>query len=286
MASAHGLRRAAAERAVKSPRPLPLHATAAEARAALAVTGPPATSCRYSDRPPAPSARIGGVAATALVCFCLIGTGLLRWAEAAPPRTEAATLTLIEVAPPRAPPAPPSERASGPEHRAMDASPPSAPRATAAAADTTAPPLPAAVPLLTPAAPAAATGAPAPTAPSPPAQPAARATAPESRAVPSAPVASDARPKWEGLLLAALNRAKRYPRDALRKGQEGTVRIRFLVDRRGRVHAVRLIHSSGLAVLDAEALSLPARAQPLPRPPAELRGNRIELTVPIEFFLR
>lgn len=285
MASAHGRRRAAAERAATSPRPQPLHATAAEARVTLAVTGRPATSCRYSDRPPATSARIGGVAATSLVCLCLIGTGLLRWAEAAPPRTEAAALTLVEVAPPRAPPVPPSERPPGPEHRGMDASPHSAPLVTAATADTTAPPLPAAVPLLTPAAPAA-TGAPAPTAPSPPAQPAARATAPESRAVPSASVASDARPKWEGLLLAALNRAKRYPRDALRKGQEGTVRIRFLVDRRGRVHAVRLVDSSGFTALDVEALSLPARAQPLPRPPAELRGNRVELTVPIEFFLR
>lgn len=285
MALAHGLRRTATKRAATSPRPLPSHDMAPDPRVALAIIAAPATNGRYSDRPPAPSARIGGVAATALVCLCLVGTGLLRWAEIAPPRTEAAALTLVEVAPPRAPPVPPSERSPGPEHRAMDASPPSAPRPNAAAPATTAPPLPSAVALPALAAPAA-TGAPAPAAPSPPALPAARAAAPESRAVPPASVASDARPKWEGLLLAALNRAKRYPRDASRKGQEGTARIRFLVDRRGRVHAVRLVHSSDSAALDAEALSLPARAQPLPRPPAELRGNRIELTVPIEFFLR
>ncbi|HWW55439.1 MAG TPA: hypothetical protein VN047_00955, partial [Sphingopyxis sp.] len=65
------------------------------------IIRPPAPNSRFSDRPPAPSARIGGVAATSLVCLCLVGTGLLRWAEATPPRTDAAALTLVEVAPPR-----------------------------------------------------------------------------------------------------------------------------------------------------------------------------------------
>lgn len=225
------------------------------------------------------------MAATSLVCLCLVTTGLLRWTEVAPPRTDAAALTLVEVAPPRAPPAPPSERAPGPERPAEDApSPSSSPQASVAPHAEAPPPL-AAVSRPTLAAPPA-TGTPAPGTLSPPAPPAARATAPEARAVPPAPTASDARPKWEGLLLAALNRAKRYPRDALRKGQEGTVRIRFLVDRRGRVHLVRLVRSSGVAALDTEALALPARAQPLPRPPDDFAGKRVELTVPIEFFVR
>ncbi len=86
--------------------------------------------------------------------------------------------------------------------------------------------------------------------------------------------------------MAALNRAKRYPRDAARNREEGTARIRFFVDRRGWVHGVRPVRSSGSNALDAEAVALPPRAAPLPRPPRELGGHRIELTVPIEFFVQ
>jgi protein TonB len=33
------------------------------------------------------------------------------------------------------------------------------------------------------------------------------------------------------------------------------------------------------------ALDMLTRAQPLPRPPAEVEGDRIELVVPVEFFI-
>ena len=61
--------------------------------------------------------------------------------------------------------------------------------------------------------------------------------------------------------------------------------IRFTSDREGRVRSVRLERPSGFDALDREALALPMRASPLPKPPESVTGNRIELTVPIEFFL-
>src|SRR5690606_185672 len=111
-------------------------------------------------------------------------------------------------------------------------------------------------------------------------------TSPEVRSVPPSPKARAAHVEWEGLVLAALNRAKRYPRAARRKQQEGTSWIDFVIDRRGRVRSVRLERSSGVDVLDREALALPERAQLLPRPPESVEGERIRLLVPIEFFIR
>ncbi|MBA4750668.1 MAG: energy transducer TonB [Sphingopyxis sp.] len=93
---------------------------------------------------------------------------------------------------------------------------------------------------------------------------------------------------WQGAVLAALHKAKRYPRDAQRARQQGVPQIHFTMNREGKVLSVTLEHSSGFHALDEEALALPRRAQPLPKPPEEIRPGQdmIELVVPIEFFLR
>jgi protein TonB len=51
------------------------------------------------------------------------------------------------------------------------------------------------------------------------------------------------------------------------------------------VLSARIEKSSGVESLDQETLALIQRAQPLPKPPAEMPGNPIELVVPIEFSL-
>jgi protein TonB len=90
---------------------------------------------------------------------------------------------------------------------------------------------------------------------------------------------------YEQVLLAHLERRKRYPRAARAHRQQGVAHIRFSMDRQGRVLSVRLVRSAGHALLDREAEALPLRAQPLPPPPADIAGATIELSVPIEFFL-
>jgi protein TonB len=82
-----------------------------------------------------------------------------------------------------------------------------------------------------------------------------------------------------------LNKAKRYPRDAQFNRQQGVPYIRFVMNRDGKVLSVRLERSSGFRALDDEAVALPKRAQPLPKPPDNLPGDTIELVVPVEFFL-
>jgi len=83
-----------------------------------------------------------------------------------------------------------------------------------------------------------------------------------------------------------LSQHKRYPREAQEQRQQGTARLRFVLDRYGRVLSYSLARSSGFAALDEEVVALIQRAQPLPAPPPELSGTRFELVAPVEFSLR
>ncbi len=94
----------------------------------------------------------------------------------------------------------------------------------------------------------------------------------------SAPSVSPA--TWKSALMAHLNRYKRYPPGA---AGAGTASVAFTITRSGQVLSARLIGSSGDGALDAEAVSLPRRASPVPAPPAGVGGGTIALTVPIRF---
>lgn len=118
-------------------------------------------------------------------------------------------------------------------------------------------------------------------APAPDARPAAQ---PSPQA--GSPAPSQAKASWQSRLLAHLNRHKRYPDDARRRGQEGVVRLRFVVDGQGKVLSFELAGKSGSASLDRATLQMIRRAQPLPAPPAELlRDGRLEVVAPFVYSL-
>jgi periplasmic protein TonB len=95
-----------------------------------------------------------------------------------------------------------------------------------------------------------------------------------------------ARASWQAQLVAWLEKYKRYPRVAQEQRQQGVVHLRFTIDRQGKVLASEINKSSGFELLDEEVLALIQRAQPVPAPPPEVAGNRIELLVPVSFSLR
>ena len=78
---------------------------------------------------------------------------------------------------------------------------------------------------------------------------------------------------------------KVYPRGAKRLRQQGAVSISFTIDRNGRLFASRIVRSSGIAAFDQESLAVLDRAQPFPKPPKDIVGDRIEITTEIEFAL-
>ena len=87
-------------------------------------------------------------------------------------------------------------------------------------------------------------------------------------------------------LEALLEQAMRYPRRARLRNEEGVVLVRFVIHHDGAVSGVDIARSSGHALLDAEAVDLLQRVQPLPRswrsaglaPP-------LRLEVPVRFVL-
>src|SRR5262249_8672175 len=93
-------------------------------------------------------------------------------------------------------------------------------------------------------------------------------------------------PTYQGLILAHLERNKRYPRDARMRRQEGVATLRFSIDRTGKLLGFKLEASSGHPALDAEVLAMIQRAAPLPPFPPEMTQGELELVVPVRFALR
>ncbi|CNB74341.1 energy transducer TonB [Yersinia similis] len=92
---------------------------------------------------------------------------------------------------------------------------------------------------------------------------------------------------WKSRLQGHLMGFKRYPSSARKQQQQGTAMVRFVVDKNGYVSSVQLSNSSGTSALDREALAIIKRAQPLPKPPAELLSQgQITLSLPVDFNLK
>lgn len=172
---------------------------------------------------------------------------------------------FIDLAPPAAPPEPPSERPPGPKQKVETPQP----KVEHRIEETPAPNPEVAIPLPPPQ----------------PPRPVIETAAPPVLPLPPAPRVSSGQPTWEGQVLGRLNQFKRYPSAAQRLRQQGVPYIRFVMDREGKVLSSRLERSSGFRSLDEEAVALPKRAQPLPKPPGDV-GGQTELIVPVEFFIR
>jgi protein TonB len=69
-------------------------------------------------------------------------------------------------------------------------------------------------------------------------------------------------------------------------GQSGTAKVRFVIDRQGKLISRALVESTGSELLDAAALTMVERAEPFPEPPAEVKDDGLSLTVPVIFANR
>ncbi len=93
-----------------------------------------------------------------------------------------------------------------------------------------------------------------------------------------------AKATWESTLLGHLAKYKKYPPGAQARGKEGLNRLRFVVDAEGKVLSYELVGRSGNADLDRATLEMIRRAQPLPKPPADmLKNGSIEIVAPFVY---
>ncbi|HTW73135.1 MAG TPA: energy transducer TonB [Acetobacteraceae bacterium] len=89
---------------------------------------------------------------------------------------------------------------------------------------------------------------------------------------------------WEHKLSAWLASHKIYPEEARRRGEEGTVTVRFTVEPSGRVTDVAVVGSSGSPRLDAAATAMLRNAALPPFDPSMPR-QPVSATVQIRYHL-
>jgi protein TonB len=88
--------------------------------------------------------------------------------------------------------------------------------------------------------------------------------------------------RYFALVKGIIESKKRYPEEAKRRGEEGTVVVSFTIDESGNPVNVKLASSSGSPSIDNETLRL-IRSLKFPPPPD---GKPINLRVEVEYQLR
>lgn len=91
-------------------------------------------------------------------------------------------------------------------------------------------------------------------------------------------------PDWRAELTRWVDQRKYYPYSALEMGQQGSVEIRLVIDKNGKVAAVSLLQSSGSPFLDAAWLGLFRGATVPPFPPGTA-ANRIIIRATMHYIL-
>ncbi len=101
-----------------------------------------------------------------------------------------------------------------------------------------------------------------------------------------APLDVVATARYEQLLVAWLEKHKKYPRRAKRLRIEGKGMLRILIDRTGRTQQVTLEQRTGNRLLDKAALDMAQRADPFPPIPENDPRRELEFIIPVVFALR
>lgn len=109
---------------------------------------------------------------------------------------------------------------------------------------------------------------------------------PSSAESSTTPLDAAATVKYEQLLVAWLEKHKKYPRQAKRMGIEGEARLRILIDRTGQIQKVTLAQRTGNRLLDKAVLEMAERANPFPSMPKNDLRQTLEFVVPVVFALR
>ena len=103
---------------------------------------------------------------------------------------------------------------------------------------------------------------------------------------PMPPLDAVATARYEQLLVAWLEKHKKYPRRAKRMRIQGEGVLRILINRAGQTQQVTLERGTGNRLLDKAALGMAQRANPFPPMPDNDPRPELEFMVPVAFLLR
>jgi protein TonB len=93
-------------------------------------------------------------------------------------------------------------------------------------------------------------------------------------------------PAYLRSVFARIQKSKHYPRLARERGIEGETLLEFTLFRDGKLGDIRVLRSSGFAILDEEALRTVRRATPFPGLPEGTRAGRVALKVTLSFLIK
>ena len=77
-----------------------------------------------------------------------------------------------------------------------------------------------------------------------------------------------------------------YPKSARRNGQEGSLVLKVVIARNGKVTNVSIAEGSGFSILDKAAIAAVKKASPYPAIPEDIRNDNFSFSVPIAFALQ
>ncbi len=86
-------------------------------------------------------------------------------------------------------------------------------------------------------------------------------------------------------LLKKIFTLTRYPKRALERNQEGSVRVAVIIDRQGNIISTSILQSSEYTSFNDAALDAVNKAAPYPKIPDAISGATFEFTAPIKFTL-
>ena len=78
-----------------------------------------------------------------------------------------------------------------------------------------------------------------------------------------------------------------YPRSAIRRGVEGSARVRLTIDATGKILKHEVTKESGQKTLDRTIEKIVAKMNPLPTPPAgTVSGSDMDIIIPLTWRLK
>ncbi|MCX7927237.1 MAG: TonB family protein [Candidatus Omnitrophica bacterium] len=89
--------------------------------------------------------------------------------------------------------------------------------------------------------------------------------------------------EYVGSILQKISSCLIYPTEALQKGWEGVVKVRFTISTDGRVKTVDIAESSGYPLLDAAAILAIKDASPYPLPKDFDTNKELEILLPVNY---
>jgi periplasmic protein TonB len=79
---------------------------------------------------------------------------------------------------------------------------------------------------------------------------------------------------------------RKYPRMGQVPFGEGTVILKLVIARDGRLIDIKVVQSSGYSLIDGAELGAFWRSSPLPPPPPEIPGNPVVIVQPVKYQTR